>query len=106
MIDKKYTDYSWDFRASNTKMFTHCYHSNPAMMIPQVAGRIIDKYGDKAELLFDPYCGTGTSFVEANLRNINSVGTDLNPLARLITTAKTSTPSIHELDLYLKEFNS
>ncbi len=106
MTDKKYADFSWDFRTSNTKMFTHCYHAYPAMMIPQVAGRIIDKYGDKAELLFDPYCGTGTSLVEANLRNINSVGTDLNPLARLITTAKTFTPSIQELDLYLNCFNN
>ena len=39
------------------------------MMIPQVARRLIDKYGKKSKLLFDPYCGTGTSLVEANLKN-------------------------------------
>jgi site-specific DNA-methyltransferase (cytosine-N4-specific) len=75
------------------------------MMIPQVAGRLIDKYGKNSKLLFDPYCGTGTSLVEANLRNINAVGTDLNPLARLIAKAKTTPLNIKTLDLYLKDFN-
>jgi len=79
-MEKKYTDTSWDFRNEDTKTFTHCFHAYPAMMIPQVAGRLIEKYGVKSELLFDPYCGTGTSLVEANLRNINAIGTDLNPL--------------------------
>lgn len=101
----KYTDFSWDFRQADTKRFTHCYHNYPAMMIPQIAERILSKYGTNAKLLFDPYCGTGTSLVEANLKNINAVGTDLNPLARLITQAKTAKINLQILDLYLKDFN-
>jgi DNA modification methylase len=65
--ENKVLDESWDFRKSNTKEFTHCFHQYPAMMIPQVARRIIDNYGHKSKILFDPYCGTGTSLVEANL---------------------------------------
>ena len=42
---KKYVDESWDFGAADTKTYTHCSHSYPAMMIPRVAGRLIDKYG-------------------------------------------------------------
>jgi DNA modification methylase len=56
-------------------------------------------------MLFDPYCGTGTSLVEANLKGINAIGTDLNPLARLIAKTKTTRIDIQILDLYLKEFN-
>jgi len=104
-MGKKYLDISWDYRNEDTKSYTHCFHNYPAMMIPQVAGRLIDKYGKKAELLFDPYCGTGTSLVEANLRNINAIGTDLNPLARLIEIAKTTPISFKILFLYLKDFN-
>ncbi len=104
-MEKKYFDTSWDFRNEDTKIFTHCFHSYPAMMIPQVAGRLIDKYGTNSKLLFDPYCGTGTSLVEANLRNINAIGTDLNPLARLISKAKTTPLNTKTLDLYLKDFN-
>lgn len=101
----KYIDYSWDFRQANTKTFTHCYHNYPAMMIPQIAERILTKYGYDSRLLFDPYCGTGTSLVEANLKGINAIGTDLNPLARLIAKTKTLKIDIQTLDFYLKEFN-
>ena len=104
-MGKKYIDYTWDFKKDNTKEFTHCFHSYPAMMIPQVARRLIDKYGKKSKYLFDPYCGTGTSLVEANLKNINAIGTDLNPLARLIAKTKTNQINLQTLDLYLKDFN-
>lgn len=103
--NKKYIDTTWDFKAANTKECTHCYHSYPAMMIPQVANRLITKYGKDAKTLFDPYCGTGTSLVEANLSGINAIGTDLNPMARLIAEAKTTKIDLQILDLYLKEFN-
>lgn len=102
---KKYVDTTWDFRTANTKEYTHCYHNYPAMMIPQVANRLINLYGKNAKALFDPYCGTGTSLVEANLKGIDAYGTDLNPMARLIANAKTTIIDLQILDLYLKEFN-
>jgi len=102
---KKYRDETWDFRTANTKQYTHCFHSYPAMMIPQVAGRILDEFGDNAKILFDPYCGTGTSLVEANIRGINGIGTDINPLARLIVKVKTTIIPLDLLDTYLKDFN-
>ncbi len=101
---KKYRDTSWDFVQANTKTYTHCFHNYPAMMIPQVAEKLISEFGKNASLLFDPYCGTGTSLVEANLKGINAIGTDLNPLARLVALAKTTVLNIQVLDLYLKEF--
>ncbi|MFN3560936.1 MAG: DNA methyltransferase [Chloroherpetonaceae bacterium] len=103
--EKKYADFSWDFVGADTKKFTHCYHNYPAMMIPQIAERILTKYGIGSRLLFDPYCGTGTSLVEANLKGINAIGTDLNPLARLIAKTKTTKINLQVLDLYLKDFN-
>lgn len=96
----------WDFKTANTKTYTHCYHNYPAMMIPQIAEQLIIEYGKNAKILFDPYCGTGTSLVEANLKNINAIGTDLNPLARLIAKTKTTRIELQILDLYLKEFNN
>ena len=104
-MTRKYRDKTWDFREANTKEYTHCFHPYPAMMIPQVTGKIIDKYGEGAKLLFDPYCGSGTSLVEASIRGINSIGTDINPLARLLTKAKTTIIPIDDLDNSLKDFN-
>ena len=100
----KYKDQTWDFRNSDTKELTHCFHAYPAMMIPQISRRLLDQYGAKAKTLFDPYCGTGTSLIEANIKSINAIGTDLNPLARLIAKTKTSLIDIKTLHFYLKDF--
>jgi hypothetical protein len=75
------------------------------MMIPQVAKKLIEEYAQGDNLLFDPYCGTGTSLVEANVAGINAIGTDLNPLAQLLAKTKTTLIKQQNLDLVLKDFN-
>ena len=81
----------WNFKTANTKEYTHCYHTYPAMMIPQVARKLIDEYApkDKLQLIFDPYMGSGTTLVEATIKGIESKGTDINPLAHFISSVKT-----------------
>lgn len=90
-MGKKYFDASWDFYGENTKEYTHGFHTYPAMMIPQVARELIKRYSNKnTKIIFDPYMGSGTTLVEAKLAGIKSIGTDLNPLARLISLVKTT----------------
>lgn len=95
----------WTFNGASTRELTHCYHDYPARMIPQVAGKLLDSFGVSAKYLFDPYSGSGTSLVEGNIRGINASGTDLNPLARLIATAKTITPKVGLLEKQISIFN-
>lgn len=96
----------WTFNGASTREITHCYHDYPARMIPQVAGKLLDMFAaTDAKLLFDPYCGTGTSLVEGLIRGINVVGTDLNPLARLIAQTKTATPDLHNVDQEIASYN-
>lgn len=95
----------WTFNGASTRELTHCYHDYPARMIPQVAGKLLDLFGISAKSLFDPYSGSGTSLVESNIRGINAFGTDLNPLARLIAKAKTTTPKITLLEKQISAFN-
>ena len=102
---KKYKDESWDFREADTKEYTHCFHTYPAMMIPQIARKLIKKYGREDGWLLDPYCGTGTSLVEASLFGMHSVGCDINPLVRLIATAKSTPVCLSTLDETLSELN-
>lgn len=42
------------------------------------------------DLLLDPFCGTGTTLVEAKKTRIPSVGCDAHPLAALATRVKTN----------------
>ena len=90
----------WDFKGSDTKEYTHGYHNYPAMMIPQIARRLIEEYAPagKVGLLFDPYMGSGTSLVEASIAGINSIGTDINPLAWLIAKVKTTSYDPNEIE--------
>jgi len=92
-MEKEQEDFkSWDFKESNTKEYTHGIHTYPAMMIPQIARRLIYLYGKEAKTLLDPFCGSGTSLVEATLTpHIKEIyGFDLNPLALLISKVKTT----------------
>ncbi|MFA0964546.1 hypothetical protein AB9P05_22250 [Roseivirga sp. BDSF3-8] len=93
-----------DFKNSHTTYSTHGFHTYPAKMIPQVAKALLDEYGQGIKSLYDPYCGSGTSLVEAKLHSINGIGSDLNPLARLIAKVKTTPIELQTLDLHLKEF--
>lgn len=99
------TDSSWDFKTADTKEFTHCYHAYPAMMIPQVARRLLDDFAptDGCKLVFDPYMGSGTTLVEAALKGITSFGTDINPLARMIAQAKVSDFDVSTIEDYFSD---
>ncbi|MDE6812171.1 MAG: site-specific DNA-methyltransferase [Muribaculaceae bacterium] len=83
-------DNYWNFRAADTKEYTHCYHNYPAMMIPQIARKLLADYAPegKLELVLDPYAGSGTTLVESSIRGLRSVGIDLNPLARFMSRVK------------------
>lgn len=91
---------NWDFREADTKQFTHGIHTYPAMMIPQIARRLIYLYGKEAKTLLDPFMGSGTSLVEASLTNQikEAYGFDLNPLASLISKVKTTPLDTNNLD--------
>ena len=94
----------WEYRTANTKEYTHGIHPYPAMMIPQVARRLIRTYGQEGGVLFDPYCGTGTTLLEGMLAKLTAIGTDLNPLARLIARTKTTPIDIDQFDDAIESF--
>ena len=101
----KYRDETWDLQNADTKEYTHCFHTYPAMMIPQIARKLLKEYGTENGWLLDPYCGTGTSLVEASLFGMHSVGCDINPLVRLIATAKSTPICLSTLDETLNRLN-
>ena len=76
---------------------THPAHSYPARLHPATARRLIDIVmgGTAADaVLLDPFCGSGTTLVEARAIGGRSVGVDLNPLAVLLARVKTWTVAL------------
>jgi site-specific DNA-methyltransferase (cytosine-N4-specific) len=52
--------------------------------------KFIKEFSSEGELVFDPFCGSGVSAVEAMLNGRNYVGYDINPLAVLIAKVRTT----------------
>lgn len=99
------SELDWTFSGENTRQLTHCYHDYPARMIPQIARQFLELYAkNKKGVLFDPYCGTGTTLVEGFIKGFDVVGLDLNPLARLIAKAKTTIFDLFEIDFCISKF--
>jgi len=96
-------DESWDFRGETAKIGIHGIHTYPAMMLPQIARRIIEKYGSDKSTILDPFCGSGTVLVEGILSYMNAYGYDINPLAVLIAEVKITPIDVDDL---LKEVES
>jgi tRNA G10 N-methylase Trm11 len=48
---------------------------------PQLIESLIQNYAKKGDVLYDPFCGSGTLLIEAAHNNYKSYGTELNPAA-------------------------
>ncbi|MHA1869148.1 MAG: site-specific DNA-methyltransferase [Candidatus Heimdallarchaeum endolithica] len=86
-------DSSWSFEnlsRKETSYVSHGYHRYPAKFIPQLAKRCILSYSKENEIVCDPFMGCGTSLVEALVSERKAIGVDINPVAWLITMAKTT----------------
>lgn len=87
---------------------THNLHPYPAKFVPQIPRLLIDRFCPGAGTVFDPFCGSGTSLVEAALSGRRALGTDLHPLAVLLSRAKTTVVSpghVRELRSFLSRIS-
>jgi DNA modification methylase len=82
----------WDFsQASASRRSIHSFHSYPARFIPEIPRTVIRELAPpKDTLVLDPFCGCGTTLVEAQQAGYASVGIDLNPIGCLISRIKTT----------------
>lgn len=70
----------------------HSIHSYPAKFPAFIASKAIQlakKNGIDVKTVSDIFCGCGTVALEAKLNNVDFWGCDINPVATLITKAKT-----------------
>jgi len=78
----------WNFWGSDTGYLTHSAHRYSGKFIPQIARQAIDMLTRPGDLIVDPYCGSGTTLVEAAMQGRRALGVDMSPLAVLISTVK------------------
>lgn len=80
----------WNFVDVPANKGIHAIHPYPAKFIPQIPRQLIELYHPGgASVVLDPFCGSGTTLVEAILLGLEAWGIDLHPLACLISRVKT-----------------
>ena len=95
-----------------TRYSVHGLHEYKGRFNPQVV-RFLLNYcsANKRTKILDPFCGSGTTLVEAAIRGCMAVGLDMNPLAVFLSNAKLGALAIsaREIDsalqLVLKSLN-
>mgnify|MGYP004462613689 FL=1 len=87
---KKISEVDWSFINSRQDSIS-LLHPYPARFIDALPRQLISIIGCPDDTaIFDPFCGSGTTLIEAQRAGIQSVGVDLTPIACLISRVKTT----------------
>ncbi|MEO2280235.1 DNA methyltransferase [Pseudoalteromonas pernae] len=79
----------WNFHEEKTQEFLHNLHPYPAKYIPQIPRKAIIDYSNVGDVVYDPFCGSGTTLLEASNLGRKAIGTDNNAVAVLLSKVKT-----------------
>jgi len=90
-VQRRLAGHSWDFADSKSqRQSIHAIHPYPAKFIPEIPRALIAEFPpSEGSCVLDPFCGSGTTLVEAQRVGFNAVGVDLNPIACRISRVKT-----------------
>lgn len=69
---------------------------------PGVAGHLIEAYSEPGNIVFDPFCGRGTTVLEAILRARVGIGSDVAPDAVACARAKVTPVTIDQVTQYIE----
>ena len=85
----------------------HGFHRYVGRFPSALIRALINFFGaNENDIILDPFCGSGTTLLEARMLGVPSIGIEISPLSALISTVKTQFPSsplvvtdlLHELE--------
>jgi hypothetical protein len=74
----------------------HDFYRYPARFSPMFVREAVKAFTQPGDLVLDPFCGGGTTVVEAMALGRRAAGMDINSLAAFLTRTKTTPISVHD----------
>jgi DNA modification methylase len=104
-------DLNWDLSFSEYKEFettkhVHRLHSYKGKFIPQLVEYFLDQHSDNfknksffnaGDIILDPFCGSGTTLVQASELNLHSIGVDVSAFNAFISNIKVGKYDINDV---------
>ena len=95
-----------EYREKERTKHVHRLHPYKGKFIPQLVEYFLDKHTDDlkrdawfkpGDIILDPFCGSGTTLVQAAELGIHAVGIDISEFNTLISNTKVSRPDLNAL---------
>ena len=79
----------------------HSLHPYLGKFIPQIVEVFLGRYFEPGDCIYDPFAGSGTTLVEANVFGADSIGCDISAFNCLLADVKTERHAMDALELAL-----
>jgi len=80
----------------------HGIHPYMGKYVPQLVDYFLERYFKPGDTILDPFVGSGTTLIEANIHEMNSIGVDISEFNILLCKVKTDA---YDLPLLKKELS-
>ncbi len=101
-----------EYKEKETTKHVHRLHPYKGKFIPQLVKYFLDQHTDifkteaffqPSDIVLDPFCGSGTTLVQANELGMNAVGIDISEFNSLISNVKIYNYDLIKLQLNINE---
>ena len=105
------SDLNWklsfsEYKEAETTKHIHRLHSYKGKFIPQLVEYFLDKHTDSfknrsffnaGDVILDPFCGSGTTLVQASELNLNAIGIDVSQFNAFMSNVKIGRYDINDV---------